>query len=304
MTGINNSTMSTPRVSVIIPVFNGAEDLPVAIESALNQRDCETEVIIVNDGSTDGTKAIIDSYGDRVIAVHQKNLGAAGLSRTRNNGVAVSSGEWIAFLDHDDLWEPNKLSLQLKAAERTSADIVYTNARNFGDVSRVSDFRSDPTAMPEGDLFEALLMDNFIVMSSTMMKGALFDMIQGFTESPVLAEDWDLWLKAAAAGCKFAAVSEPVTLYRWRPGSFSKNHVRMRSLRLLALQRALDSDRGQQVSWPVRRKALANVERCSAWFLASSSPRQAISWYARSLIYWPFDVNCWKGVVKGCVGRS
>jgi glycosyltransferase involved in cell wall biosynthesis len=296
--------MSNPRVSVVIPVFNGAEDLSGAIESALNQRDCETEVIVVNDGSTDGTRDVIERYGNRIIAIHQKNLGAAGLSRTRNNGVAASSGEWIAFLDHDDLWEPDKLASQLKAAQRTSADIVYTNARNFGDVSRVSDFRSDPTAMLEGDLFEALLMDNFIVMSSAMMKRALFDRIHGFTESPVLAEDWDLWLKAAAAGGRFAAVSEPVTMYRWRPGSFSKNHVRMRNLRLLALQRALDSDRGQQVSWSVRRKALANVERCSAWFLASSSPRQAISWYARSLIYWPFDVNCWKGVVKGCVGRS
>ena len=296
--------MPSPRVSVIIPVFNGVEDLSGAIESALNQRDCETEVIVVNDGSTDGTKALIDHYGSRIIAIHQKNLGAAGLSRTRNNGVAAASGEWIAFLDHDDLWEPNKLASQLAAAQRTSGDIVYTNARNFGDVSRVSDFRSDPSSMPEGDLFEDLLMDNFIVMSSAMMKRSLFDQIQGFTESPVLAEDWDLWLKAAAAGGQFAAVSEPVTMYRWRPGSFSKNHVRMRNLRLLALQRALESHRGQQVSWSVRRKALANVERCSAWFLASSSPRQAISWYARSLLYWPFDVNCWKGVVKGCVGRS
>ncbi len=296
--------MSNPRVSIVIPVFNGAEDLPGAIESALNQRDCETEVIVVNDGSTDGTRDVIDQYGSRIIAIHQKNLGAAGLSRTRNNGVAASSSEWIAFLDHDDLWEPEKLALQLAAAQRTSADIVYTNARNFGDVSRVSDFRSDSTAMPEGDLFEALLMDNFIVMSSTIMKRSLFDRIQGLTESPVLAEDWDLWLKAAAAGGQFAAVSEPVTMYRWRAGSFSKNHVRMRNLRLLALQRALDSERGQQVSWSVRRKALANVERCSAWFLASSSPRQAIGWYARSLLYWPFDMNCWKGVVKGCVGRS
>jgi glycosyltransferase involved in cell wall biosynthesis len=296
--------MSIPRVSVIIPVFNGVDDLSGAIDSALSQQDCEVEVIVVNDGSTDGTKSLIDSYGSRVRSVHQSNLGAAGLSTTRNNGVRVATGEWVAFLDHDDYWAPEKLRLQLESADRQNADVVYTNARNFGDVERVADLRSEPAAMLEGDLFQPLLLDNFIVMSSAMMKRSLFNAIGGFTESPVLAEDWDLWLKAAAQGAHFAAVREPVTMYRWRPGSFSKNHERMRQLRLLAVQRALETSRGRALPWSVRRRALASVESCSAWFLASTAPRRAIRWYARSIAYWPFDVNCWKGVVKGCLGRS
>jgi glycosyltransferase involved in cell wall biosynthesis len=296
--------MPTPRVSVIIPVYNGAVDLPAAVESALNQQGCDVEVVVVNDGSTDETAEVMAGYGDQIVAIHQKNLGAGGLSRTRNNGVAASTGAWIAFLDHDDLWEPAKLLQQLNVAQSTSADVIYTNARNFGDVDRVADLRSDPEAMLEGDLFEPLLMDNFIVMSSAMMKRSLFDQIGGLTESPILAEDWDLWLKSAACGAKFAAVREPVTLYRWRAGSFSKNHERMRQLRLLAVRHALETTRGRALPWSVRRKALANVESCSAWFLASSSPRQALRWYARSLAYWPFDINCWKGVVKGCLGTS
>ncbi len=293
-----------PIVSVIIPVFNGAADLASAIDSALNQRDCSVEVIVVNDGSTDSTADIIASYGDDVRMIHQTNLGASGLAQTRNNGVRASRAEWLAFLDHDDLWEPEKLSRQLELANQQNADVVYTNARNFGDVNRVAELRSDPAAMPEGDLFQSLLMDNFIVMSSAMMKRSLFDAVGGFTVSPILAEDWDLWLKAAASGAAFAALRDPVTLYRWRPGSFSKNHDRMRQLRLLTVRRALETSRGRELPWSVRRRTLANVESCSAWFLASTAPRQAIRWYARSIAYWPFDVNCWKGVVKGCLGRS
>ena len=296
--------MANLTVSVIIPVFNGAEDLRGAIESALQQVGCCPEVVVVNDGSTDSTGEIMDSYGDRIRAIHQKNLGAAGLARTRNHGVAASSGDWVAFLDHDDLWEPDKLSRQLALAEARNADIVYSNARNFGDTDRVADLRSDPALMLEGDLFQPLLMDNFIVMSSAVIKRSLFDSIGRFTEDPVVAEDWDLWLKAAAAGARFAAVREPVTSYRWRPGSFSKNHERMRQLRLLAVQRALETDRGRLLPWSIRRRALANVESCSAWFLASTSPRSAIPCYARSLSLWPFDLNSWKGMLKGCLGRS
>lgn len=296
--------MHTPRVSVVIPVFNGEEDLSGAIDSVLRQTEGDVEVIVVNDGSTDSTADVIASFGDRVRGVHQANLGPGGLAKTRNNGVRASTGEWIAFLDHDDLWEPEKLSRQLEVAHQQCADVVYTNARNFGDIHRVADLRSDPATMPEGDLFDALLLDNFIVMSSAMMKRSLFDTIGGFTEDPVLAEDWDLWLKAAASGSVFAAVRDPVTLYRWRPGSFSKNHKRMRQLRRLAIQRAIDTDRGRELPWSVRRKALARVESCSAWFLASSSPQKAICWYARALVYWPFDLNGWKGIVKGCLGKS
>ena len=293
-----------PTVSVIIPVFNGAADLATAIDSALNQRHCDVEVIVINDGSTDATADVVASYGDRVRLIQQANLGAAGLATTRNNGVRASTTDWIAFLDHDDVWEPDKLCRQLALAQKQNSDVVYSNARNFGDVDRVADLRSDPAEMLEGDLFLPLLMDNFIVMSSAMMKRSLFDAIGGFTESPLLAEDWDLWLKAAAAGATFAAVRDPVTLYRWRPDSFSKDHERMRQLRLLAVRRALETIRGRSLPWSVRRRALGNVESCSAWFLASTAPRRAFRWYARSIAYWPFDVNCWKGIVKGCLGRS
>ncbi len=293
--------MSRDRISVIIPVFNGAAELPRAIDSALAQVDCDVEVIVVNDGSKDNTADVINSYGDRIKGIHQTN---SGLAATRNNGVQAATCEWVAFLDHDDYWKPEKLKLQLQAASRTGFDIVYTNAENFGDVNRVAELRSVPSEMLEGDLFQHLLLDNFIVVSSTMIRRSLLLAAGSFDHKLGVVEDWDLWLRLSSEGSMFAVVREPVTMYQWRAGSLSKNHERMRNMRLQILHRALTTERAQQLPWKLRRQALASVESCSAWFLAASEPRKAIGWYARSLVHWPFDVNCWKGIVKGCLGRS
>lgn len=290
-----------PTVSVIIPVYNGATEVCRAIDSALAQKNCNVEVIVLNDGSKDNTESVLAEYGDRIRAINQQNC---GLSKTRNNGIALATGDWVAFLDHDDYWQPEKLSLQLAAAKRTGFEVVYTNAGNFGDVARVAELRSEPEDMAEGNLLEPLLLDNFIVVSSVMIRRSLIQEIGGFDTSLPSVEDWDLWLKLSARGIRFAAVPEPVTMYQWRAGSMSKNYELMRTTRQSIIQRALASLRPGTLSWSVRRRALANIENCSAWFLAGSSPRKAIRWYINSLWYWPFDVNPWKGIVKGCLGRS
>ena len=288
-------------VSVIIPVYNGAAEVRRAIDSALGQVNVTVEVIALNDGSTDLTASVLAEYGDRIRAINQQNR---GLSGTRNNGIALATGEWVAFLDHDDYWQPEKLSLQLKAAERTGFDVVYTNAGNFGDVARVADLRSEPTQMAEGNLLQPLLMDNFIVVSSVMIRRTLIQETGGFDSSLPSVEDWDLWLKLSSRGISFAVVREPVTMYQWRAGSMSKNYDLMRTTRKMIVERALQTDQAKKQPWSVRRRALANIESCSAWFLAGSSPRKAVRWYMNSLWYWPFDLNSWKGIVKGCLGRS
>ena len=290
-----------PTVSVIIPVYNGADEVRRAIDSALAQKNVNVEVIVLNDGSKDDTASVLAEYDDRIRAVNQRN---SGLSKTRNSGIALATGEWVAFLDHDDYWRPEKLSLQLQAAERTGFDVVYTNAGNFGDVQRVGNLRSEPKAMVEGDLLEALLQDNFIIVSSVMIRRTVIQKIGGFDTSLPSVEDWDLWLKLASKGVRFAAVGEPVTMYQWRAGSMSKNYELMRSTRKTIVKRALETARANALPWSVRRRAMANIESCSAWFLAGSSPEKAIGWYVNSLWYWPFSVNSWKGIVKGCLGRS
>ncbi len=137
-------SMSTPQVSVIIPCYNGSEDVTGAIDCALAQTNCAAEVLVINDGSTDRSAEVLDSYGDRIRAIHQSNK---GLAATRNVGIELARGEWVAFLDHDDLWLPGKLESQLKVAADQNADVVYTNTENFGEIDRIDTVRSDPNNM-------------------------------------------------------------------------------------------------------------------------------------------------------------
>src|SRR5208282_2490255 len=115
------------RVSVIIPVFNGERTIAAAIDSALAQEfEGAAEVIVVNDGSTDGSEEIVRGYGDRITVVTQENRGPAA---ARNAGVRASHGEYVAFLDADDIWIPGKLRKTLAALDSDrGAAMVYSNA--------------------------------------------------------------------------------------------------------------------------------------------------------------------------------
>ncbi|MFY9256146.1 MAG: glycosyltransferase family A protein [Fuerstiella sp.] len=283
------------RVSVVIPLFNAEKYIRQTIESALNQQDCETEVIVVDDGSRDTSPDIVRSFGDRVRFVVQENAGPAV---ARNRGVAEARYNWVAFLDSDDLWEPNKLARQFETAASSDADVIYTNATNFGDVSHVGDLRLVPENMPAGDVFEALLMDNFITMSGGMLRKSLIQAVGGFRSKFRGTEDWDLWLRIAATGATFQPVLEPLTLYRWRSDSLSKNFVRMKELRESTLEAALKSKRGQQTPQHIKANAKANVAATSAWSVEQVDQRQARIWYAQALLRAPWRLDHWKSMCK------
>lgn len=119
----------SPKISSIISVYNGENYLAEAIQSALDQDYPHTEIIVVNDGSTDNTSRIIDSFGSRVIGIYQENQ---GLGAARNAGVSKASGDYLAFLDHDDLWAPHKLSCQLQLIQSSALDpLVFSMAKQF-----------------------------------------------------------------------------------------------------------------------------------------------------------------------------
>ena len=120
-----------PRVSVVVTTYNQRAYIAAAIESALGQTFSDREVVVVDDGSTDGTDAIVVSFGDRVRLIRQENQGIAG---ARNTGVLNARGELVAFLDGDDLWEPDKLAFQVETAERyPQAGLVAVDGVLFDD---------------------------------------------------------------------------------------------------------------------------------------------------------------------------
>jgi glycosyltransferase involved in cell wall biosynthesis len=281
-------------VSTIIPAYNAGAYVDQAVTSALNQRDVDSEVIVIDDGSTDNTWEILQRFSDRVRAVRQTN---AGHVRSRNRGAQLARGEWLAFLDADDEWLPDKLAKQLNRADENTG-LVYTDRVNFGDIERVSGLQSTTIRQFEGNVFEQLLFNNFITVSSVVMRKSWFDRLGGFDPELLVCEDWDLWLRFTACGGVVKLCPEPLTRYRWHATSMTNNQRRMCEGRLKVVRRALATERGQRTSRATCRRALSNAWACSAWYAAVVCPWTAARWYFWAASYWPFNMQLYKGMLK------
>ncbi len=181
-------------VSVIIPTFNRRQLVREAVALVCAQRDADYEIIVVDDGSTDGTADMLRAeFGSRLRPICTENR---GVSAARNRGVAESHGDLIAFLDSDDLWLPDKLAAQGRfLREHPNAAICQTEeiwVRNGVRVNPCKHHRK-----PSGDIFEASLRLCLVSPSAVMVRRALFEASGGFDESLPACEDYDLWLRIA-----------------------------------------------------------------------------------------------------------
>lgn len=215
--------MKNPLVSVIIPTYNREKYLKSAMDSVLYQKggNFELELIIVDDGSTDGTEKLIDKYGEKVIYKKIQHWG--GPAKPRNVGLEMSRGEFIAFLDSDDTWLPEKLSKQIGLLKK-NIDIVYTNA-NFIDKNGNN---KNGTLLREGlaksgHIFNDLVQENFIPLSSVLMRRRVYKKIKGFTENRRVGfEDYQYWLRASAKNYNFKYVDETLINYRLHGNKYSE----------------------------------------------------------------------------------
>lgn len=217
----------TPLVSVIIPAYNAAELLPGALDSVKHQTYQNWEIIVVEDGTQDETEAIVNRFADTVTPRpvryirHQKNK---GVSAARNTGIAAAQGEYIALLDHDDLWYPQHLSMLVKTIAQDSADIVYAHANFFDHHSKEGLGLHGPKQQEWEDFPDSLLNRTYIPASSVMMKCQVPRSVGGFDIKLRGAEDLDYWLRCAETGLKFAYVSEVTNGYRQRnPNALTSN---------------------------------------------------------------------------------
>ena len=185
-----------PLVSVIIPTYNRGWILKEAVDSVLAQDFKDYELIVVDDGSTDNTREIIDRYGRDLRVLEQSNQ---GVSAARNRGVAASAGKFVAFLDSDDLWLPQKLSRQLEFFDATSdARINQTEETWIRNGVRVNPKNRHQKF--SGMIFEQSLALCLVSPSAVMIEKTLFDIVGGFDESLPACEDYDLWLRIS---CRF-----------------------------------------------------------------------------------------------------
>lgn len=226
---------SQPNVSVVIPVYNGATTVKQTIESVLQQTYQDFEIIVINDGSQDESLAVISSIQDERIKVF--SYSNAGLSASRNRGFALACGQFIAFLDADDLWTSDKLELQLKALEQNpQAFVAYSWTDHIDENGKF--LRPASYTSVNGNIYERLLIGNFLACgSNALIRTQALKEVGGFDESLNSAEDWDMWLRLAAR-YEFVAVPRPQVLYRISPYSMSANISKMETASLQVIERA------------------------------------------------------------------
>ncbi|MDZ8052000.1 MAG: glycosyltransferase [Aulosira sp. ZfuVER01] len=213
-----------PLISVIIPVFNGEQTILSTIKSVLSQTFSDIEVIVINDGSKDATLDLIESISDLRLRIF--SYSNAGQAVSRNRGLALASGEYIAFIDADDLWTADKLESQLKALQDNPQSSVAYSWTNY--IDEQDNFLVSGTHIIEnGNVYEKLLISNFIENGSNPLirRKALVE-VGGFEPSMTPAEDWDLWLRLAAR-YSFVGVQSPQILYRVSATSASANLFKM-----------------------------------------------------------------------------
>ena len=183
-----------PKVSVIIPTYNRARIVGEAIDSVLSQRYDDFELIVVDDGSTDGTEDLVSSYLPRLTYLYQEHQ---GVSAARNRGIASARGEYLSFLDSDDLWLKEKLSLQMRFMEsHPECRICYTDEIWIRKGVRVNPMKKHRKY--SGMIFEQCLPLCIVSPSSVLIARTLLDEVGIFDETLEVCEDYDLWLRIAA----------------------------------------------------------------------------------------------------------
>ena len=216
-----------PHVSVIMPAYNVEPYVGDAIRSALAQTFTDFELIVVDDGSKDGTANMVRQLARqdrRITLVQQTNCGLAG---ARNSAMRAARGEYFALLDSDDLWDPEFLAAQIAVlAARPEADIVTGNAWYLGGPKHGQVARPYPDPRPDPDL-AGIIGDEWSVFIMSVFRRRVYTEIGPFDESMRSNEDYDFWLRAAIAGCTFVRNDRPLGHYRVRSDSLSASNVRM-----------------------------------------------------------------------------
>jgi len=201
-----------PLVSVIIPTWNRKESLKRAIDSVLLQEGVSLEILVCDDGSTDGTVEMLLALPDpRIRFIAGSRGGRPAIPR--NKGIKAASGEWLAFLDDDDEWLPGKLNTQLAFAKKKGYWAVTTNAlRKIPKQEKSLPYHT--VDIPECCDFKTLLSTNFVITSSVIVHSSLFKRSKGFPESKklIVGEDYALWLRVSSM-FPFGYINEPQILY-------------------------------------------------------------------------------------------
>lgn len=269
-------------VSVVIPAYNAGRFIAETIDSVLSQTCRPTEVIIVDDGSTDDTCQQCEPYQDRVAYVRQANQGVAA---ARNHGVRRATNEFVAFLDADDIWHPRKLELQCAAlAARPTLGLLGTGTFDWpqGAVPCCDGMQVQVELVS----WPSLVVRNYFTTSSMLVRRELLERVGGFDPQLQGPEDYDLWLRLTEAA-EAGNLELPLTGYRMVAGSLGKQAKSMHAGMRLILDK-LDARIDWQAHQGLRRKAHGYCDySCAYMYRAARYRKRALLLLLRSLCLYP-----------------
>ncbi|MFB3903307.1 MAG: glycosyltransferase family 2 protein [Acidobacteriota bacterium] len=263
--------VSVPSVSVVIPAFNQAGYLADAIQSVLAQTYSDYEIIVVDDGSTDETRAVVESQGPGIRYVWQENQGLAG---ARNTGIREARGRYVALLDSDDAWLPSFLSSMMWLAEsRREATVFYCGVIYIDERGCDLPQSGHTRVLPRHELYETLLRYNFLIPSTIVMDRSAIVSAGLFDPAFRRLQDWELWIRLLRQGRTFAGLDECLVRYRIHKRSLSTDPEGGQQAARSLVQKHFGTDDGNPQDWPAdKRRAYGGLYRYYA--LTTSLVRQ------------------------------
>lgn len=228
----------TSSVSVVIPTHNRARMLAEAIQSVLDQTRPADEILVVDINCTDDTGSVLENFKDVVTVL---SVERDGPSPARNHGIAAARGEYVAFLDDDDLWHPEKLRVQMEFLE-ANRTVAMASADTVPLGEKIGDMRPGRSYWTHGDLFPRLFMKSYVSTPTVIVRREVFDEVGVFNESYLRVEDYDLWLRIAAAR-PTAHFHHPLAWIRKSPTRMSDDKIDLRRTAKKVLMEHYDPDR-------------------------------------------------------------
>lgn len=291
-----------PLVSAVIAAYNMAEYLPLAVRSVLAQSYKNIEVLIVDDGSTDNTREVVEEFlGDpRINYIIQENKGQAA---AKNRGVYESSGEYIAFLDADDMWAPEKLDLQIPIFSRSKAlGVVYAKLICIDEKGEELLAMPDNYLLFRGRVSNPLFIRNFIRFGTVVIRRECFERLGGFKEHIRMGIDYDLWLRFSTQ-YEFDYVDRPLLYYRVWPGQMS-NNFKGRYLNGIEIMKSFLQEFPGVIDEKTEKEAWAHTYVGFGQCLRKSDRKigPALGFYVRALSHKLNYLPAWRAIIATFLG--
>ena len=286
-------------ISICIPAYNAARYLPETLKSVRDQSFRDWELIVIEDGSRDGTEELVRQCARDVSqnVVFQRHPQNRGLPATRNTAIALARAKFIALLDADDYWEPNHLETIVAKLSETDADLAHSGSVLFdSDSGRTLEIRA-PSLEQVRDFPRSLFVADYVIQpASVVMTKELWTRVGGFDESYRYVEDREMWLRCARSGARFLFTGENTCFYRKHAAALSTHGAEMAIASARVFEQHLD---WQEIPKKVRVRNASNAWVAAARILQRAEPRRASELLLRAQRISPsFGCLLWAGALR------